>query len=146
MFGKQTEAAIAAMSRLAEVYDDGKTRLSAADIADARGLQRPRVAKMLSVLSQAGLVVGAPGPGGGFALARHPRDIPFNAVFVLFERQTDSRICPFGGGRCGEGEACPLHDALHAVHAAMDHFLHDTTFEEFRAAYQDRGWRPGMEG
>ena len=83
MYGKQTEAAIAAMSRLAEVYDKERTRLSANDIADARGLQRPRVAKVLSVLSQAGLVTGSPGPGGGFALARHPREITIYDVFIL---------------------------------------------------------------
>ena len=34
MYGKQTERAIAAMSRLAEVWDGGRTRLSATDIAE----------------------------------------------------------------------------------------------------------------
>ena len=47
MYGKQTETAIAAMSRLAEVYDGGKTRLSAAEIAADRNLQRPFVGKIL---------------------------------------------------------------------------------------------------
>ena len=44
MYGKQTERAIGAMSRLAEVWDGGKTRLSAFEIADQRGLPRPMVA------------------------------------------------------------------------------------------------------
>ena len=142
MYGKQTEAAIAAMSRLAEVYDGGITRLSAAEIADARGLQRPRVAKTLSVLSHAGLVTGSPGPGGGFALAEHPSQITIHDVFSLFERLSDPKACPFGGGICGSGKACPLHDELHAVQEAMDCFLHQTTFEKFRRACQDEGWRP----
>ncbi len=34
MYGKQTERAIGAMSRLAEVWDGGKTRLSAFEIAE----------------------------------------------------------------------------------------------------------------
>ncbi len=38
---KQTECAIAAMSRLAEVYDGAKTRLSANDIAKSRGRTQP---------------------------------------------------------------------------------------------------------
>ena len=58
MYGRQTEYAIAVMGRLAEVYDGGETRLSAADVANSRGLQQPFVAKILSQLSQAGLVVG----------------------------------------------------------------------------------------
>ena len=70
MYGKQTETAIAAMSRLAEVWDGGKTRLSAVEVADARGLPRAMVGKLLATLSQARLVIGAPGPGGGYALRR----------------------------------------------------------------------------
>ena len=65
MYGKQTECAIAAISRLAEVYDGGLTNLSADNIADSRGLPRPFVRKVLSILAQAGLVIGSRGPGGG---------------------------------------------------------------------------------
>ncbi len=141
MYGKQTECAIAAMSRLAEVYDGGETRLSAADIADSRGLQRPFVAKILSVLSRAGLVTGSRGPGGGSALARDPKKIKLYDVFKLFEREDDSTNCPFGGGRCGVGHPCPLHDKLVSVQKAMDHLLHETTFEGFRIAYKKDGQR-----
>ena len=132
MYGKQTEYAIAAMSRLAEVYDGGKTRLSAAEIAKTRGLQRPIVAKILSALSQAGLVIGSRGPGGGSALARDPRRITLYDVFKLFEREADGDNCPFGGGICGVGQPCPIHDKLVAVQKAMDRLLHETTFDEFR--------------
>lgn len=142
MYGKQTECAIAAMGRLAEIYDNGQTRLSAAQIAEARGLQKPSVAKCLATLSQAGLVDGAPGPGGGFTLGRHPSRIKLRHVFELFEHAPDYRICPFGGGKCGEGVSCPLHDQLAAVRGAFDDFLDDTSLEVFRAAFQEQGWRP----
>lgn len=142
MYGKQTECAIAAMSRLAEAYDSGAERVSAGDIADSRGLQRPFVAKILSTLAQAGLVTGARGPGGGFTLAMHPRKIKLYDVFRLFEREDTSDICPFGGGRCGVGQPCALHDKLVGVQDAMDDVLHRTTFDEFRKAYQENGLRP----
>ena len=142
MYGRQTETAIAAMSRLAEVYDGGKTRLSAADIATARQLQGPFVAKILTALSQAGLITGAPGPGGGYALSRPPKEIALHHVFALFERENESLACPFGGGVCGQGEPCPLHHKLVGVKEAMDDLLKRTTFEIFREAYQDKGLRP----
>jgi len=142
MYGKSTETAIAAMSRLAEVYDEGQTRLSASDIAESRGLQRPFVAKVLTTLSQAGLVKGSRGPGGGFTLARHPRDILLYDVFTLFEREDQSDLCPFGGGICGVGEKCPLHDKLAGVQNAVDDVLHNTSFDSFRIAYQEQGLRP----
>ncbi|MCP3906295.1 MAG: Rrf2 family transcriptional regulator [Planctomycetes bacterium] len=146
MYGKATQNAIAAMSRLAEVYDGGKTRLSATEIAAARGLQKPFVSKLLSSLSTAGLVTGTRGPGGGFTLSRHPKKIKLIDVFSLFEREDDSLACPFGGGVCGVGDPCPLHDKLTSVQDQMDELLRRTTFDVFRVAYQDDGKRPTAAG
>ncbi|WP_442510961.1 RrF2 family transcriptional regulator [Novipirellula sp. SH528] len=145
MYGKATETAIAALSRLSEVYDGGTTRLSAAEIAEDRGLQRPFLGKILSTLSQAGLIEGTRGPGGGFTFAMHPREVKLYDVYTLFEREDFSTHCPFGGGVCGVGEKCPLHDRLADVRKATDAVLHNTTFDAFRKAYlKDKGnsnWR-----
>lgn len=142
MYGRQTECAIKAVSLLAEVYDGGATRLSAAEIADARGLPRPFVAKILSVLSQAGLVTGSRGPGGGAALARPPAEIRLYDVVRLFEREAGGDTCPFGGGVCGGRDPCPLHHKLSAARNAVAALLHETTFEEFRLARRGRPARP----
>lgn len=142
MYGKQTERAIAALSRLAEVWDGGRTRLSSVDIADNRGLPRPMVAKLLTTLSQGGLVSGSPGPGGGYALARPPKEINFRQVYDLFERPDNSRNCPFGGGVCGGGSPCPMHERLVQMQSEFSRYLNDTTFECFRAAAQDHGHKP----
>jgi Rrf2 family iron-sulfur cluster assembly transcriptional regulator len=131
MYGKRTARAIAGVARLAEVYDEGYTRLSTSNIATARGFSQPIVAKVLSVLSQAGLAQGSPGPGGGFTLARDPGEISLFEVFRLFERVDADRECPFGAAVCGVGEVCPLHERLADVHAAMDRLLHETTFAVF---------------
>jgi len=146
MYGKQTERAIGAMSRLAEVWDEGKTRLSAFDIADQRGLPRPMVAKILTALSQAHLVNGSPGPGGGYALARAPSEITLRQVHDLFEREDRSNACPFGGGICGVGEPCALHDQLVATQRNIKEFLNNTTFENFRVAFQEQGLKPALPG
>lgn len=142
MYGKQTERAIAALSRLAEVWDDGKTRLSAFDIADQRGLPRAMVAKLLSALSQAGLVRGSPGPGGGYALAKPPKEIVLQDVYELFERDDASPLCPFGGGVCGVGDPCAMHDQLVTMQSSIKSWLKETTFESFRVAAQDKGLKP----
>lgn len=142
MYGKQTERAIAAMSRLAEVWDGGRTRLSATDIAEQRGLPGPMVAKLLTALSQAGLVSGSPGPGGGYALTKPPDHIALQDVFRLFEREDTSSNCPFGGGVCGVGDPCALHDRLVGLQAMTRKLLRETTFEIFRQAHQEQGLRP----
>lgn len=130
MHGKATETAIAAMGYLAERYDAGE-RCSAADIAKARKLQGPFVSKVLTELARAGLVVGVRGPGGGFTLARDPDEIRLHEVAELFERSTGD-ACPFGGGICGDGEKCPLHDMFARVRAASEQIMHKTTFGVFR--------------
>ncbi len=136
MFGKQTVCAFAVMGRLAEVYDGGQSRLTSAELAEARNLSRPMVSKVLSSLSQAGLVVGSPGPGGGFALAREPREIPLHDAFAVFERADHYRKeCPFGGGVCGGDDPCPVHERMATVLEAMDGLLHETTFDIFLAAH-----------
>ena len=142
MYGKQTETGIAALSRLAELYDGNGLRVSATDIADARNLNRPMVRKILSALAQAGLVVGSPGPGGGYQLARPPKDICLYDVFRIFEREDQSTACPFGGGVCGQGEPCAIHDRLVDIKVAVDTWMRETSFEDFRAAYQDEGLQP----
>ena len=132
MYGKQTETAIAAVSFLAEIWQGPRTRrVSAADIADARDLQRPFVAKLLSALSQAGIVSGSPGPGGGYALAKNPDEIRLRDVWVVFERPEPPKPCPFTGGQCGEDARCELHKRIAKVHGAIDTLLDDTTFEVF---------------
>jgi len=144
MYGKSTENAIAAMSRLAEVWDGGTTLLSATQIAENRKLQKPFVSKILSNLSQAGLVQGTRGPGGGFKLSRAPSEITLHDVYLVFERENESTNCPFGGGICGVGLSCVLHENLVELQDSKREFLKNTSFEQFREAYQDLGHRPAQ--
>lgn len=132
---KFTQHAIAAVSRLAEVFQDEATWLSAADIAGSRALRKPTAAKVLSVLAQAGLVVGSPGPGGGYRLARHPSQVTLWDVVYLFERDS-GMACPYGPGWCGNHAPCPMHDSLTALRNAVESYMKATTFEVF--AHQPR--------
>ncbi len=92
------------------------------------------------MLSQAGLVQGNPGPGGGFTLAKNPADIRIYDIYRLFETENDSHHCPFGGGICGRGTPCPLHEELVEIQTATARLLHDTTLERFQGRLsEDQG-------
>ncbi|MAT73524.1 MAG: transcriptional regulator [Planctomycetaceae bacterium] len=108
-YGKTTQTAISAMSRLAQVYEDG-VFLSSHDVAKSRDLPQTLVAKLLTTLSQAGLVTGSRGPGGGYSLARPPSDICLLDIAGVFERQDGKVVCPFGPNWCGSETPCPLHE------------------------------------
>jgi Rrf2 family protein len=139
-YGKTARHAIAAVSRLAQVYDPAKkTKLGSAEIAESRGLPRPVVAKVLTILSQAGLVGGSPGPGGGYWLARPPDQITLYDVATLFDRLDENLSCPFGPDWCGTGPRCPLHHQLEAVRGQIADFLKRTTFAGFVGWDQKQG-------
>lgn len=137
IYQKTTQNAIAAVSRLSEVWSEPEVRLSSRDIAEDRNLPVPIVAKILTELSRAGLVSGSPGPGGGYRLARPPREITLRDVATLFERDGQT-ACPYGPGWCGSGQPCPLHDSMLAMQQKIDSYLEKTSFAVFQARGSSR--------
>ena len=129
-YGKMSGCAVAAMSALAEVHRDGVT-LSSHQIAEDRNLSQPLVGKVMTVLSQHGLVIGSRGPGGGYRLARDPATITVFEIVELFEGHRDASSCPFGPGWCGVGEPCPLHHTLIKMSEAAANTLRKMNFAPF---------------
>ncbi|MBK8090541.1 MAG: Rrf2 family transcriptional regulator [Verrucomicrobiaceae bacterium] len=121
--GKLAQQAIAAATYLAERYNAEGTRVSAAEIADARELPRPVVAKLLASLSLNHLTTGTTGPTGGYRLARPPEKITLHDIVAVFERMDIRPMCPFGPNYCGNGTPCPLHDAISVASDQVDDFL-----------------------
>ncbi len=138
-YGKLAQTALAAVSRLAEVYDGDKpVKLNSAELAEYRQLPRPIVAKVLTTLSQVGIVNGSPGPGGGYWLAQPPDTINLFDVIAPFERLENNVGCPFGPSYCGTGPHCPLHDAILALREQLTSFLRTTTLASFVSEQQGR--------
>ncbi len=131
MINKSTEAAIAAMSLLAEEYCRGNKPLRSAEIAGRRCLQGPFIAKVLTQLSQAGLLKGTRGPHGGYALAKSPKMIRLSDIAACFEHKAPLDICPFGPHHCGNGPKCPLHDDIVRIQNDLSSFLERTTLDVF---------------
>jgi len=132
-YGKVAQAAISAASLLAENYRlDGGKRLNSREIAEKRKLSQAIVAKVLTTLSQVGIVTGSPGPGGGYTLACEPKAVTLQQIVAPFERQELFLTCPFGEGWCGTGPQCPLHKQLDRLRSQMTNFLNETTLAKFQ--------------
>lgn len=129
-YGKMSGTAVAAVSALAEVHPAGTT-LSSLHIAKSRNLSQPLVAKVLTLLSQHGIVHGTRGPGGGYRLTRSPEQITVFEVVELFEGHRDPSSCPFGPGWCGVGAPCPLHHTLVAMNETAAETLMKINFAAF---------------
>jgi Rrf2 family transcriptional regulator, iron-sulfur cluster assembly transcription factor len=126
---RQTAAnAIAVMSYLAA---DPSRRAGSGEIAEARGISRALTAKLLTQLASARFVIGQPGPGGGYTLAKEPREISLFDIASVFEQLDPPTVCPFGHGWCGRGDRCPLHTTIHELIAINRRFLEETRFSIF---------------
>lgn len=130
VYGKMSQHAVSAVSFLAENYGSG-IPLSSAQIAQARDLSKPAVAKILTILSSAGLIKGVPGPHGGYSLARHPKNIALLDVVMQFESMDGELPCPLGPGWCGNGPVCPVHDQLEKLRDTADELLRSSNFGGF---------------
>lgn len=130
-YGKMASYAIASLSYLAANFDKPGFKVNSQAIATARSLSRPLVGKLMSQMSTAGLVKGTPGPGGGFYLAKDPKDISLLEIVRLFEKVEESLMCPFGPGWCGNGDPCPLHYDLEEKRDEMMDWLSKTSLAVF---------------
>jgi Rrf2 family transcriptional regulator, iron-sulfur cluster assembly transcription factor len=131
-YGKMVQTAVAVTSRLAEFYDNKDHIVSSLDIAKARNISKPAVAKVLTILAKHGLVTGVPGPGGGYRLACKPNEISLFNIVDIFEKKS-GRPCPFGPNSCGTGVHCAFHHRLTRILKTNEHFLKSTHFGLFRA-------------
>ncbi|MGF1453269.1 MAG: RrF2 family transcriptional regulator [Opitutales bacterium] len=131
-YGKTAQTAISVVSYLAERYDGGQAVCSSLEIAQARNLPKPVVAKLMTQLSQAGLLRGTPGPRGGYTLTRPPEAITLFDIVERFENTEGGLQCPFGPDWCGNGDPCPLHFQLLEINQRLMKFLRETTFDAFK--------------
>ena len=130
-YGKRSRQAVAAISYLAQGYGRETEAVSSVAVGRARGFSPALAAKLMSEMATAGLLVGTPGPKGGYRLARPPEQILLGDVVRIFEAPKGETPCPFGPGWCGHGPHCPLHDSFLKIEAVTTEFLESTTLAGF---------------
>lgn len=113
---KLTDYAVVVLSRL-EAEGGIQT---APGIAAATGLGEPTVAKVLKMLSQAGLVEGQRGARGGYILLRPLDRLPLSEVIVAIDGPIALTACVDGGsGHCETECMCPVRGRWDPVNAAI---------------------------
>ena len=139
------------LSRLADYAVVVLVRLSrgaavqtAPGIAASTGVPEPTVAKVLKVLSGAGLVVSQRGARGGYRLARPLHEIAVAEAITAIDGPIALTACVEGSGcGCEATASCPVHGKWAPVNDAVRAALGAITLADLDA-YSPRA-RPPVE-
>jgi Rrf2 family iron-sulfur cluster assembly transcriptional regulator len=125
------------------IGEEGPT--SVRDIAERTGLPQPYLEQILLALKGAGLVRSKRGVGGGYVLARDPREIPLSAIVSAVDGPIVAGDFgePHTNGACDHEGQCVLLAVWADVGEHMRHYLEALTLADIvTMARGDASW-PG---
>lgn len=129
MLSRTSEYALRAMVCLAQHVDEWP--VPGPRIAQETGIPRKYLSNILGHLVRAGVLVGAPGVGGGFRMVRPPQEVLLHEVLMPFEPALgQTRPCPFGNEICGETNPCAGHESWKRVREVYGQFLRTTSIHD----------------
>lgn len=119
--------AMRAMARLAMLRPDGYVLLD--ELCEGTDLPRHFVAKIFQDLVRKGLLTSAKGRGGGFALARKPKEITLYDIVSVVDGVEELEQCVVGMSKCDDRQPCPQHDDWKGLRERISGFLLTTNLE-----------------
>jgi Rrf2 family protein len=105
----------------------------AAYIARTVGAPENYLGKLLKILAREGLVESQKGLGGGFRLARDPRQISLFDVVEPIEQLSRWSGCILGRNECSDDNSCPIHEQWKKVRGNYMRMLTTTTIAQLAA-------------
>ena len=120
--------AVRALILLAELPEGAYA--GAVSIAEKINAPKNYLGKILQQLSRDGLLVSQKGLGGGFRLARAPKDISLHDVVEPIDQINRWTGCILGRDTCSEDNPCPIHNHWKQVKEAYLSLLDETTIAD----------------
>lgn len=139
MLSNRAKYATRAILELSLRYEEGPVRLS--EVAEAQDIPLPFLQQIMASLRLQGVVQSFKGPGGGFQLARHPREIILGDLVRLMDGPLAMMSCVSVTRKaecgCPEPEVCGLRQAFKAARDAMSDVLDRTNYEDIRRRHRE---------
>ena len=120
--------AVTAMLDLAIHHDAGPVTLG--EISENQAISLSYLEQLFARLKKHGLVEGLRGPGGGYRLARDPRDISVADIITGIGEGIDPTLCQ-GQENCQDGERCLTHELWQKLGKEIYDFLNAITLASF---------------
>ncbi|HWQ03677.1 MAG TPA: RrF2 family transcriptional regulator [Candidatus Nitrosotenuis sp.] len=136
IFSRTAEYALRAMTFLA-TQPQGKLS-GARAIAQSEQIPMPFLWKILHTLARQRLIRSFKGIHGGYELAQPASKITLSAVVLATDGNDFGTQCVLGLPRCGETNACPLHNTWKEIRARMTDMLEHTTLADLARVARKR--------
>ena len=126
------EYAILAILDLAQAYDTEDVR-TLEEISHNQSVPHPFLVQILLELKRTGMVESRRGAGGGYRLARHPRDVSLGEVIRLIEGPLLPFKCTLPAmesNECAHQGNCVLTSVWYDVRHAIEGIIDNISFED----------------
>jgi Rrf2 family protein len=127
---KLTKKADYGLIALRHLASSPQATASTRDIADAYHLPVPLLAKVLQLLTRAGILRSIAGTNGGYRLARDPKKISALEVVRAIDGPVILTHCFTEHGTCDQSENCTVREPLRRVHEAILELLNRFTITD----------------
>lgn len=129
IFSPTSQHALRALIYLA--HHDGKGPVRVQEIAQAEGIPRQFLSKILHSLRNQGLVASTKGPGGGYRLAKASDRLMVSDVVEAVDGEMDlEHQCILGHKRCRDETACALHEPWKRLRGQFTATIGEMTLKE----------------
>jgi Rrf2 family protein len=126
----KTRYALRALVELAQ--QPGEEPLPLAVIARRQRVKPGYLEQILFRLRRAKLIKGKKGPGGGFLLARNPREIRLKEILGAVGESTAPVQCVLGKADkyCSQNALCPMRECWYELKKQLDSFFNNYTLHD----------------
>ena len=113
---RNTDYAVRAVCYMAKRKDE---LVSVPELVKALRIPRPFLRKILQVLNKKGILKSHKGSGGGFELARKPRDIYLPDIMEAFQGPFELNECFFKKEICPNKKTCVLKKKIDLIEKSV---------------------------
>ncbi|MCB0657313.1 MAG: Rrf2 family transcriptional regulator [Saprospiraceae bacterium] len=129
MFSKTCQYAMRAVLYLA-AFTNEKHKLRVEDLAEALGVPRPFLAKILQQLVRNQLISSIKGPNGGFYLTEEDRKGNLADVVICIDGPDVFQSCISGLSACSSANPCPLHFQAYTLREGIHFHIRNQTIAQ----------------
>lgn len=126
--------AVTAMLDLA-LQDEAKP-VTLAGISERQGISLSYLEQLFSRLRRNGLVKSVRGPGGGYRVARNPREISVSEIIAAVDELIDATQCG-GKENCHDDRRCMTHDLWSSLNNKILEYLSGVSLADLVASQRE---------